>query len=709
VAGDRGERTALERMLGARSVAVVGASVKEGSLGRQMMVELLRGGFDGRIYPVNPGYDEVLGVPCLPSIADVPEPVDLAILGVANARIEAAPADAGEAGAASAVTFSSLYEEAPSSPGMPPLAARLAAIARDRGMAFCGGNGMGFVNVPGRLRATGFPTPNDVREGPVTFISHSGSAFAALMFSDRGLGFDLLISSGQEIVTTMDEYIGFALERGTTRVVALLLETVREPPGFRAALAAAAEGEVPVIALVVGRTEGSKAMVTAHSGALAGEHGAYEALFDAYGVHEVRTLDEMADTIELFSCPRRVRSGRGIASIHDSGGERALFVDLASDLGVPFARISDETRTAIQDTLDPGLEAANPLDAWGTGIDADRIFRESFLALAKDTDTAAMAFVVDLTRQGEPYDEGYLRVARDVWEGTDGPFCVLSNLASAVAHEEAAVLREAGIPVLEGTESGLRALRHLLDEREVRERAHMAPLEAVPDEVRERWRTRLASGEPFDEAEAIAMLWDYGVPAVRATTVTSADQAVAAAEGIWPVALKTAAPGVQHKSDVGGVRLHIYDPERLRAEYEEIARRLGPRMTVSAMAYSEDESEGVEMALGIVRDPMFGPLVLVAAGGVLVELLHDRRLALPPVDAAGARRMIDGLRSRPLLDGLRGAPAADVEALAEAVARLSALATDLGDLLDAVDVNPVIVGPDGCVAVDALVIPRSGD
>ncbi len=287
-------------MLEARSVAVVGASVKAGSLGRQMMAELRRGGFDGAVYPVNPGYDEVDGHPCFPSLLDVPEPVDLAILGVANARIEQAMRDAAEAGAASVVTFSSLYEEPSDGPS---LADRVAAIAREHGMALCGGNGMGFLNVEANLRATGFATPDVMRPGPVTFISHSGSAFAALAFNDRGIGFNLVVSSGQEIVTTMDAYIEYALGLRSTRVLALLLETVRSPAGFVAALAHAAEAGVPVVALKVGRTESSKAMVTAHSGALAGEHGAFEAVFDAFGVHEVRSLDEWPTR---WSCsPRR--------------------------------------------------------------------------------------------------------------------------------------------------------------------------------------------------------------------------------------------------------------------------------------------------------------------------------------------------------------------------------------------------------------------
>src|SRR4249920_3933769 len=241
-------------MLGAGSVAVVGASVKVGSLGRQMLLELERGGYGGAIYPVNPGYEEILGFRCYPSVAELPEAPDLAILGVANARVEQALRDAVSAGARSAVTFSSLHDD-DSAPGATPLTERVARIAREARIPLCGGNGMGFLNEAHHLRATGFATPDDIRPGPVTFISHSGSAFAALAFNDRGIGFNLVVSSGQEIVTTMDAYIEYALGLRSTRVLALLLETVRSPAGFVAALAHAAEAGVPVVALKVGRTE----------------------------------------------------------------------------------------------------------------------------------------------------------------------------------------------------------------------------------------------------------------------------------------------------------------------------------------------------------------------------------------------------------------------------------------------------------------------
>ncbi|MGH2637407.1 MAG: CoA-binding protein, partial [Actinomycetota bacterium] len=307
-------RPALERMLEARSVAVVGASVREGSVGHQSLVELVEGGFEGRVHPVNPKYDEVLGLPCLASIADIGEPVDLAILAVSNARLEEQLRLAALAGAGSAVIFASGYEEPRDD--APALVDRLAAIAREAGMAVCGGNGMGFANFELRVRALGFYEPKDVRPGGVTFLSHSGSAFSAVVQSRRHLGLNLAVSAGQELVTSVADYMRYALELESTKVVGLFLETVRDPPGFVEALRLAGERDVPVVALKVGREAFARQMVAAHSGALAGEDGAYEAIFDAHGVSRVESLDELADTLSLFAAGRRAGPG-GLASVHD--------------------------------------------------------------------------------------------------------------------------------------------------------------------------------------------------------------------------------------------------------------------------------------------------------------------------------------------------------------------------------------------------------
>jgi acyl-CoA synthetase (NDP forming) len=687
-------------MLEARSVAVIGASEREGSVGHETMVELLdKGRFEGAVHPVNPRYEELFGHRCFTSIADVPEPVDLAVISLANALLEETLTACADAGVGSAVIFASGFEEPRQD--VPPLTERLAAIARDAGMAICGGNCMGFVNVERGLRATGWEEPAHLEPGGITFVSHSGSAFAALLHNDRNLRLNLAVSSGQEFVTTTADYMTHALALESTKAIGLFIEAVRDPRAFMAALEAANERDVPVVVLKVGREAFTREMVTAHSGALAGEDGAFEALFEAFGVHRVESLDEMADTLALFVAGRRAGPG-ALATAHDSGGERAMMVDAAAQAGVPLATISEKTVLFLETVLDEGLLPVNPLDFWGTGRDAGAVIEGSLRALVKDPAVAALAFAVDLVTD-DADDEGYFSCFLRVWPETDKPMAMLSNFAGGIDRSDVRRIYEAGAPALEGTLTGLAAFRHLFERRDHQALPPVAGSSPVGNEVRERWRARLSDGRPFDELEALALLAGYGVPVVESARADTLEDAIAAAERIGlPVAMKTAAPGVQHKSDVGGVRLGIDDASSLEDAYSDLERELGPQVTVAAMA-----PEGVEVALGVVRDPQFGPLVLVAAGGVLIEVLRDRRLALPPLDAARARRMLDRLAVRPLLDGVRGAAPVDLAALERSVVALSWLAHDLGDDLEALDANPVICGPDGCVAVDALVIPRS--
>jgi acyl-CoA synthetase (NDP forming) len=686
-------------MLEARSVAVIGASARGGSVGHETLVELDKGGFDGAVYPVNPRYEELSGRPCYPSIADVPGPVDLAVISLANALLEDTLRQCVDAGVASAVIYASGYEEPRED--LPPLTERMAEIARGAGMAICGANCMGFVNVERRLRATGWEEPERLEPGAITFVSHSGSAFAALMHNDRDLRFNLVVSSGQELVTTTSDYMRYALGLESTRAIGLFIETIRDPTGFREAMGIARERDVPVVVLKVGREAFTREMVTAHSGALAGEDGAYEAVFEADGVHRVGSLEEMADTLALFVAGRRAGPG-ALATAHDSGGERAMMVDAAASVGVPLATLSPQSTATLAGLLDEGLLPINPLDFWGTGRDAGEVITGSLRVLVRDPNVAALAFAVDMVTD-DADDEGYFSSFLRVWPETDKPMAMLSNFAGGISRPDVRRIHEAGAPALEGTLTGLAAFRHLFDHRDHRALPPVTGTSPVADEVRGRWRTRLSSGEPLDELDGLALLADYGVPTVRSHRAETLEDAMAAAERLgFPVAVKTAVPGVQHKSDVGGVRLGIDDSPSLEDAYSDLERELGPQVIVSEMAPG-----GVEVALGVVRDPQFGPLVLVAAGGVLIEVLKDRRLALPPLDETRAARLIDRLQIRPLLDGVRGQPAADLGALARAVVALSWLAHDLGEHLDALDANPLICGPSGCVAVDALVIPRA--
>jgi acyl-CoA synthetase (NDP forming) len=492
----------------------------------------------------------------------------------------------------------------------------------------------------------------------------------------------------------------YALGLESTRAIGLFIETIRDPIGFREAMAVANERDVPVIAMKVGREEFTRRLVASHSGALAGEDGAYEALFRADNVHRVETLDELGDALALFVAGHRAGPG-ALASVHDSGGERAMLVDAAAAAGVPLAEISDETSKRLERLLDPGLPPVNPVDFWGTGREAFAVITGCERALLDDPNVAALAFTVDLTTEDDPED-GYIASFLDVWADTDKPMAMLSNFASGIDRSDAHRLNDAGAPVLEGTLTGLAAFRHLFDHRDHRALPPSMASSHVAASARNEWAIRMASGEPFDEVEAFELLRTYGVSAVASVRADGADAAASAAEALgYPVALKTAMPGISHKFDVGGVRLGVVDWQSLVDSYADLSGRLGRRVTVAAMA-----PPGVEIHLGIVRDAQFGPLVLVAAGGVLVEVLKDRRLALPPLDDVRARRLVDELRVRPLLDGVRGQPPADVDALVNAIVGLSWLAHDLGDRLEALDVNPVICGPEGCVAVDALVLPR---
>lgn len=686
--------SALLHLLEPRSVAVVGASAAPGSVGALTVTELLAGGYPGDVFPVNPKHRQLHGLSCYASLADLPSSVDVAVIAVSNARLEDQLELAARCGIRAAVIYASGFEEP--AEGRPSLTARLASIARDHGMAVCGGNGMGLVNTAQRLRLCGYLLPRELGPGPVSIVSHSGSTFSALLHNNRRLRFGLAVSPGQELTATSADYLGYSARLEGTRVVGLMLEQIREPAAFAAAVESAHARGVAVVVLKVGAAPQTKALISAHSGALAGDDGAYEAFFDDVGVHRVRTLDEMADTLELFAAGRRAASG-GLSVVSDSGGERALITDLAGD--VPLTRLGPETTSRLVSILDPGLPPVNPLDAFGTGADSQAIFARSLQALHDDEGTGALVFAVDLT--GLSCD-GYADIALSAASCTTKPFAVLTNVPAGMNREAAERIRSGGIPLLEGTATGLAAIGHLFDERDFAGRPELRPPPSRQAERRTRWIERLADGGVLGEVESLALVADWGIEVSSSEVVhTEADALAAAARLGWPVALKTAAPAIAHKSDAGGVVLGIEDAGGLSEAYRALAARLGPDVTVQAMAPA-----GVELALGIVDDDSFGPLVVVAAGGTLVEVIADRRVAMAPLDLPRAARLLDGLKIRRLLDGHRGAPPADLDAVLDAVVSVSALARDLAGHLQALDINPLVCTPGGCVAVDALVEPK---
>ena len=667
---DAGRRAAVAAMLEARTIAVVGASARPGSFGERMVTEAQRG--SARMYLVNPRYRRIGDFQCVPSLTDIDDDIDLVLLGVPDDALVEQLETAASIGARSAVLFGSAHG----------LREKITAVATGAGMALCGAGCMGFLNNSSGVRALGYLEPDPVPAGGISLVTHSGSAFSTLLRSQRGLGFRLAVSSGQELVTDTADYVEYALDDSQTRIVALLLETPRAVPRLRRALLRAAAQGIPVVVLTVGGSPRGRAMVAAHSGALAGDRAGWDAFCAATGAVHVSDLAEFTDTLELFSAPRRSRGG-GIATVHDSGAERALLADIAHDVGVEFAELSGQTLATLDTLLDEGLTATNPLDVWGTGADTRQLFGRCLRAMADDPGVGVAALAVDLVTEYDG-DTSYVDAVLDVAAEAETPLAVVASVASAIDRSAAHRLRANGIPVLEGVRSGLAALGHLV-----------------------RWPL------PVDEPETLGSVEDvvadacardlmiaYGIPVVESRTADSLDEACDAARNLgYPVVLKTLA--ALHKTDVGGVILDLRDEAQLRRAYRDLTERLGPQVMVEPML-----GGGVEISVGWVRDDAFGPLVVIAAGGTLVELLADRVVACPPLSRAGARRLLDRLRTAPLLAGWRGAPAVDVDSLIDVVVRFAAMAVDHGDAFDAVEANPVIVTPRGAVAVDALALPR---
>jgi acyl-CoA synthetase (NDP forming) len=690
----------LDPVLRPRSVAILGASPREGAVGNMFLRQLRIGGFEaqhgGRLYLVNPRYPEIDGETCYPSLAALPELPEHVAFAVPNGAIEETLSEAIAAGVPAGTIVSSL---ALAEDRSPTLAERVSARCREAGFLLCGANGMGFYNFVDGVWMCGFRTRSNHRPGSVAFLSHSGSALCAVVDAEARIDYNYVVSSGQELSLGLADYLDFVLAQPSTRVIALFIEAARDPGAFEAALARAQRQRVPVVVLKVGRTAASAALFASHSGALAGDDGVYQALFERYGVQRVASLDELAATIMLFQQSPAPLGAGGLATMHDSGGERELIIDLAERHGVPFAGLDPATIAALAGRLDPGLAPVNPLDAWGTGNDAQGVYRDCLTVLMQNPETAIGAIVCDRRADGV-FNQRHGALAASVMAATGKPVVVCSNHQGSGDSNDTIAVARGGVPVLDGVPAFLTAVRKLFDFRDF---VPPGPAPRVDPATVARWRERLAPPGPLSEEEGLDLLADFGVPAVARRGAATRGEAVAAADALgYPVVLKTAMPGIAHKSDVGGVKLGLETAAAVAAAYDDMASRLGPRMLVAPMV-----GTGVEMILGLTRDPEFGPTVLIGAGGIHAEILRDVVLARPPFDAAWARRLIDRLRLRRLLDGVRGQAASDVAALADAAARFSGLAAALGDRVKEIDVNPIIVLPTGCVAVDALVIAGS--
>ncbi|MGH7334557.1 MAG: acetate--CoA ligase family protein [Candidatus Rokuibacteriota bacterium] len=698
-------RINLEPLLKPRSVAVLGASERP-SPGQMIMESLGRIGFPGAIYPVNPKYERLFGRPCYASIAELPVGVDVLALCVNHTRVlEHLPA-AAERGVRAAVIFDGGFAESGREGGRRQ--DELVARCRAAGIALCGPNCMGYVSPHARalVYIQQLRDPASLA-GNIGLVSQSGSVCIGLLADCRRFGWSHAISSGNEAVLTTADFLDYLIDDPATRVIALFLETIRQPEQFVAALDRAADRGKPVVVLKVGRSERARRAITSHTGGLAGEGRVFSAVLRAHRAIEVTDLDEMA---EVLACSQAERwpQGRRLAVMTASGGQAELILDLAASAALELPPLSDDTRAEVASVLGWVAGDGNPLDAWGHG-DFARNFPHALSVLGRDPDSDVVVLSSD-SFDDQPFGTperllAYARILTEVAMKSPKPFYYMTSRSGIFRRDLLALLRVHGIPLLGGTRQGLGAVDRL-----ARWAEPLPPL-TNPPRAMHGIQGALASGQrrTIHEHDAKRLLAAAGLPVVRERLVTAVPDARTAATDLgYPVALKVVSDEIPHRSDLGLVAVGLRDEHDLAREWERMSRRLeeiSPRAEAHFLV-QEQVNGGVEVFAGVQVDPAFGPVLAFGAGGVLVEALADVALRPLPLRVGEAQVMVEETRVGALLTGFRGRPPGDIAALCRCLTALADFAWSERAWLTELDVNPIVVRERGCVVVDALIVPR---
>ncbi|HEY8578851.1 MAG TPA: acetate--CoA ligase family protein [Beijerinckiaceae bacterium] len=698
----------IDALLAPRNVVLVGASDRNWS-GR-VHESLRRLGFGGRVFLVNPNRAELWGERCFAGLGDLPEPPDhLAVFLPADQTLDLL--DAAQ-GARSASLYAAGFGEGGEPEGLARAARLRASLARSR-IAAVGPNCMGLA--VGRARLCTIPDEQiaPLEPGPVAVLTQSGMLAQTMSrgVESAGLPLAYLISCGNQIGLTFADYVDRLAEDPELRVIACYAEATPDAPRFFAAARKAREAGKSVVVVKIGGSAEARRAALAHTGALAGSHAAFDAVAREAGVVRLDTLEDMIEAVAFLARAPRPK-GRRIAAMTNSGALKSLLTEGAEASGAVFPALEARTHERLRAAL-PDAEPATPFDTKRT-LPTD-VYMACVQALHDDANIDAVLLAEELPRA--PGVERKLKnfQALDAWlaNAPGKPVAAFSP----VALRETDYMRDTRLgltrtPWLRDLTKAMRVVARLADE-------DLPPLAPPPPAAERaalvaRVRARAAAADdllPLAEGESKALLAAYGLRMPEEEIVADGEAAVAAAARIgWPVVLKGVSAAVPHKSDAGLVLLNLQDAAQVRDAARTIAERCAALgAPLEGVLVARQMTGGVEMVVGLHRDPEVGPVVMVGMGGVWLEVFSDAAFGPPGLDEARARRMIERLKAARLLAGYRGAPAGDVGALARAVVALGAMAVELGDCLESVDVNPILVRPDGAFALDGLVVLRNGN
>lgn len=680
---------AISRLLQPRSVAVIGASADPAKTAGRPVGYLLKHGFPGAIYPVNPKVDRIGDLPCFPDVASLPDVPDVAIVLLGADRAHAAVRDLAARGCPAAIVLASGYTET----GAEGARRQQQLVEAAGTMRLLGPNTIGLVNLTDNivLSATGALEMDEFPAGGIGVVSQSGGILGSLLSraAARGIGLSKLVSTSNEVDLELADFIDHLADDPATRVIALYIETVRHPGKFRAACLKAARAGKPVVAFKIGRSEAGAQAAVSHTGALAGADRMYDALFRQVGVIRARSFSDLLDIPAALATGRRLQ-GRRVAILTSTGGAGTLVSD---DLGVAGfdTPAPDATTAQALRSLQTGSEAVldrNPIDVTLAGLRPD-LLRGAIRTLLASDSYDALVVIVGSSSLAQP--ELMAGAIQDCLAGTDKP--VLAYV-SPHAPEIAALLTRRGVPAFAAAESCTAALAGMLQ-------AHgFEPPVDAPEVAPVQAALPAGLAGALDEAQAKQLFARYGVPCTAESIVTTPAQAEAAARALGDrVVLKLLSSSITHKSDVGGVAVGL-TPQTIAAQLarmaDEVAAKAGARP--ERFLVQEMVSGGVELILGMHRDAL-GTAVLLGMGGITAELFNDTTMRLLPPQGGLTRTealaMIRALKTWPLLDGFRGRPKADVQALADAVVAFASMAAHLGDRLLEAEINPIFVLPQG--------------
>ncbi len=698
----------LHTFLRPKSIALIGAT-DNSRWSLYTFENLLRFEFPGPIYLVHPSREIVHGQPAIKSLRDLPEPVDLAFIMVSTRRVLSVIQEATALGTKQCVVLTAGFSEVGAEGAQ--LEHELLTFAREHDLLILGPNGNGFINVTDRITPYGLPLLPTIVAGPVGVVLQSGALASSVMsFAHaHAIGLSLLVSMGNESMLSVTDVVDYLLDDEATRVVALFLESIRQPEELRRVANKARERGKPIVAFKIGRSEASALTALAHTGALVGNDAVNDAAFRQLGIIRVHSLEDLLITAGLAGYVGRL-PGRRLGIVTPSGGACDILSDLAHDEGLELPEFAPETVEQLRNVLPSFSTPHNPLDVTGYIVVDASLQRRALEIVANDPNIDFILNIVSV-ESALPPTPAQLELSLGLYDQlavsirtANHPIVLVSNTCLDLPATSRLIVERTGFHFVAGMEHGMHALARLLWWSE----QTLAP---APQTTEEPLPPAPAFSLPrvgtWSEAQARSLLQEAGIPVVPGLLATSAEAATEAAQSFgFPVALKIQSQEIVHKSDIGGVALHLTSEEAVRQRFRTMLEQVQssrPDAKIDGILVSPMRSSGIELLVSVIRDPLWGPVLTLGLGGIWTEALNDTSVRLLPVQQDEIVTMLTELRGAAILRGDRGHAPVDLHAVSTLIFRISTLACSLGSQLAALEINPLWIDGSRIEALDVLV------